>query len=114
MSCLPLAFASSSHLRSPLLSGRDETGGGREKNVIKLGQDGNKDDGYSKGPCTLTSSRDSIAPVCLVECADVAAELFIQRSPGQTGGEGGSGVMVRKEGERVHLGPLHITCMTDA
>lgn len=60
--------------------------------------------------------RDSIAPVCLVAACRCGRRAIHPAVPGanKAGRQAGCRVVVGTEGERVHLGPLHITCMTDA
>lgn len=66
------------------------------------------------GPRSLTPAQDSITPVCLVgvyRCGGRAIHPVIPRADGQAGirvGWGGVG-----GGGCIHLGPAHITCMTD-
>lgn len=96
---LPPPLASSSHLLSPVVRERERG------SVVKLEQDGNKEDGYSRPTLTHTS------PGLNYTCVSGGSVQMWRESHSSSGPPGPAGIRV---GGCIHLGPPHITCMTDA
>lgn len=108
------SLTSSSHLLSPLVSAREREGEreGERENIVKLEQDGNKEDGYS-GPAPAPSlpARDSIAPACLVGVYRCGGRAIHSDPKGRRAGrhQGGLGG-VHSPGTSTHY--MHDGCET--
>lgn len=106
---LPPPLTSSSHLLSPVVRGRERERGRERGSVVKLEQDGNKEDGYS-GP-TLTHTSPGLNYTCV---SGGSVQMWREsHSSSDPPGRQASGWAGEGGGGCIHLGPPHITCMTD-